>query len=113
MPVRALVSAVVVASFIVLLYLLYSWFQLIVGDGPWFVDSLGMYSPLVVFIDGVGFNLIPLVIDLSMLAILVLVIRSSLPRLRGLLMRVVPWPLVTGSAFFIDILGVHYRRLDY
>lgn len=81
---RAFVNAVAIASFIVLLYLLYSWFQLIVGDGPWFVDSLGMYSPLVVFIDGVGFNLIPLVIDLVILVVLVLVAKPSLGWLRGL-----------------------------
>ena len=54
MPVRALVGAVLVAFLIVMLYLLYSWVQPVIGDGPWFVDSLGMYSPLVVLIGGVG-----------------------------------------------------------
>ena len=51
---RALVNAVVVAFFIVLLYLLYSWVQSAVGSMPSFIDWLGVDSPLVVLTGGVG-----------------------------------------------------------
>ena len=83
MPVRALVNAVLVAFLIVLLYLLYSRVQSVIGDEPWFVDSLGMHSPLVVFIGGVGFNLLAVVIDLSVLLALALVVKPSLNELRA------------------------------
>ena len=54
MPMRALVNAIVVASFIVLLYLLYSWVQFTIGGRPWFIYWLGVGLPFVVFIGGVG-----------------------------------------------------------
>ena len=93
---KALAGAAPIVALILSLYLLYSWVQFIVGDEPWFINSLGMYSPLVVLIGYIGLILLAVVIDLVVLTALALAAKPSLSKLSGLVWRVVPLSLVTG-----------------
>ncbi|WP_243675801.1 hypothetical protein [Vulcanisaeta distributa] len=60
------------------LYLLFVWFQFYLLGDSWFLHCLGPYSPLVIRIGRIGINLMPIMIDAVVLAILTLANLNSL-----------------------------------
>ncbi|BDR91806.1 hypothetical protein [Vulcanisaeta souniana] len=105
---KHLLAGVFGALLFLALYLLVVWFQFRLIGSSTFMRSLGPYSPLVVHIGHVGLDLVPVIIDAVVLAMLTLTSLGSLSELvRALELTVVVSVIIASTTSLAYLLIIH------
>ncbi|WP_054856653.1 hypothetical protein [Vulcanisaeta sp. JCM 16159] len=105
---RHLLAGFVGALFFLALYLLFVWLQFRLLASPEFMRALGLYSLLVFHINRLGIDLVPIIIDAVVLAVLVLTNLGSLNALaKALKMTAIVSVTIASTASLAYSLIIH------